>query len=147
MGYVACDVVYNTIDPQCQPGKFRLSTILFHHFVTMWLVLHPWQHPENGHLTAYSTVVELNTLFITLQRLFKSKFCQMGFYATWLSMRLMWYPYLIRRYHNAIVQWGAAPLTYTWWQVVGSQCVLVGLNFVWTGEVLYGMLRRKRKAG
>ena len=34
-----------------------------------------------------------------------------------------------------------------YWQVVGSQAVLVGLNFIWTAEVVYGLLRpKKRKA-
>merc|ERR1712039_962917 len=101
--------------------------------------------------TAYSTIVEFNTMFITLQRLFKWKLCQLGFYGTWVTMRLGWFPYLVYFYHKTLTTDGVfpaetvQPLSYTWNQVVGSQIALCGLNFLWTGEVVYGMLKPKKK--
>ena len=129
-----------------QPSTQRLATILLHHVAAGVLVLHPLQYPEHhGYLTAYATIVEVNTLFHSLSKKFKGqKAFVHAFHATWVGLRLGWYPYLLAVVFPRVMQ-GYSDRVY--WQVVGSQAVLVGLNLLWTTEVVYGLLRpKKRKA-
>ena len=125
--------------------------------VKMWIFSHfKWsieknimpeeKYPEaHGYLTAYATIVEVNTLFHSLSKKFKGQTAFVhAFHATWIGLRLGWYPYLLAVVFPRVMQ-GYSDRVY--WQVVGSQAVLVGLNFIWTAEVVYGLLRpKKRKA-
>ena len=144
--YTVVDTLYNLVVPHVQPSTQRLATILLHHVAAGVLVLHPLQYPEaHGYLTAYATIVEVNTLFHSLSKKFKAqKAFVHAFHATWIGLRLGWYPYLLAVVFPRVMQ-GYSDRVY--WQVVGSQAVLVGLNVVWTAEVVYGLLRpKKRKA-
>jgi len=145
--YILVDIVYHLLVPRIQPSFFRFSTIMAHHLVTAWLLLHPILHPEHAHFTKYCTIVEINTLFLTMNKFLKWKLMQFGFYSTWVGMRLVWYPYLIKRFHDTMIRWGATPaLTdYNYCQVVGSLGVLCGFNYVWTAEVVAKLLRNKKK--
>ena len=140
------DTIYNLVAPHVQPSTQRLATILLHHVAAGVLVLHPLQYPEaHGYLTAYATIVEVNTLFHSLSKKFKAqKAFVHAFHATWIGLRLGWYPYLLAVVFPRVMQ-GYSDRVY--WQVVGSQAVLVALNLLWTAEVVYGLLRpKKRKA-
>ena len=121
-----------------------LEEILLHHVAAGVLVLHPLQYPEHhGYLTAYATIVEVNTLFHSLSKKFKAqKAFVHAFHATWIGLRLGWYPYLLAVVFPRVMQ-GYSDRVY--WQVVGSQAVLVGLNVLWTVEVVYGLLRPKKR--
>eukprot|EP00747_Dinoflagellata_sp_TGD_P193670 gnl/TRDRNA2_/TRDRNA2_60139_c0_seq1.p1 gnl/TRDRNA2_/TRDRNA2_60139_c0~~gnl/TRDRNA2_/TRDRNA2_60139_c0_seq1.p1 ORF type:complete len:208 (+),score=27.67 gnl/TRDRNA2_/TRDRNA2_60139_c0_seq1:2-625(+) len=145
--YILYDIGYHFVVPNCQPSRFRLSTILFHHVVTAWLVAHPAIHPEQNTMTALSTIVEINTLVLTLQKCYKRQAYQIAFYATWVGMRLAWYPYLIYYYYLSITSWQGYKLApgYYMSQVVGTQIALCSLNFLWTAEVIYNMLNAKKK--
>jgi len=146
LAYIVADIAWNVVAPECQPHQWRWITIMIHHCVTAALVLHPIMHPENADLTAYCTVVEIQTLLLTAHRLCKNnKFFFQAQFAAWVLLRLGLYPYLVRHFHQRMVQWGAQPslLDFTYCQVVGSQLVLNTLNFIWTWEVYQGM----RKSG
>mmetsp|Transcript_65257 Transcript_65257/g.165388 ORF Transcript_65257/g.165388 Transcript_65257/m.165388 type:complete len:209 (+) Transcript_65257:104-730(+) len=145
LGYIVADICYNALVPHCQPSKVRLGTILFHHLVTCWLVWHPIQHrADSGHITAYGTIVEVNTIFQTLHKVFRLKIFQQGFLATWVSMRLVWYPYCVWLTHLHMLTLDHLPGSYTYCQVVGSQFTLVCLNLFWSAEFLMG---GKKKSG
>mmetsp|Transcript_85247 Transcript_85247/g.244788 ORF Transcript_85247/g.244788 Transcript_85247/m.244788 type:complete len:220 (-) Transcript_85247:130-789(-) len=136
-GYIVADIFYNALVPRCQPGKVRLGSILFHHFVTCWLLWHPIKFPDEGHITALCTIVEVNTVFQTMNKIWKRKIFQQGFMATWFSMRLLWYPYLVYRFHwHMKYEFMVDVGSYEYCQVVGSQFLLSGLNFFWTAEFL-----------
>jgi hypothetical protein len=143
--YIIADIVYNALVPECQPNTTRWATIMLHHVVTLWLVLHPVLHPENAHLTAACTIVEVNTLILTVNRNLKWKSLTYAFYFTWVTQRLIWYPYLIYLNHVTIVAWGAKPFDYFHCQTVGTVAVLCALNFVWTAEVVMGLLKKPQK--
>eukprot|EP00443_Scrippsiella_acuminata_P031503 CAMPEP_0115250142 /NCGR_PEP_ID=MMETSP0270-20121206/42954_1 /TAXON_ID=71861 /ORGANISM="Scrippsiella trochoidea, Strain CCMP3099" /LENGTH=195 /DNA_ID=CAMNT_0002665507 /DNA_START=19 /DNA_END=606 /DNA_ORIENTATION=+ len=132
LAYIVADIIYNILVPHCQPGPVRLATILVHHLLTAWLVLHPIAYAENGHFTAYCSIVEVNTVCQVFYKVTKLKIFQMGFMLTWFSMRLIWFPYLIFVFHRTMVQQDQS--TYTYCQVVGSQVLLVGLNVFWSAE-------------
>ena len=142
--YTVVDTIYNVVAPHVQPSTLRLATILLHHVAAGLLVLHPLQFPaHHGYLTAYATVVEVNTLFHNLSKVYKGQpLLLYAFYATWVGLRLGWYPYLLAVVFPRVMQ-GYSDVEY--WQVVGSQAVLVALNFTWTAEVVAGMLRQKKK--
>jgi hypothetical protein len=142
--YVAVDIVYNAIVPECQPNTTRWLTIMLHHFVTLWLVYHPCMHPANADMTAKCTVVEVNTLILTLNRELKWKSLTYAFYATWVSMRLVWYPYLIFHFHERITSFGAKPFDYTYCQTVVAVVVLCALNWLWTFEVVAKLAQPKQ---
>mmetsp|Transcript_49642 Transcript_49642/g.138960 ORF Transcript_49642/g.138960 Transcript_49642/m.138960 type:complete len:216 (-) Transcript_49642:78-725(-) len=133
--YVALDTVYSWWIPQLHPSSFRWATVMVHHFTTLLLLLHPILCQEHGYFTAYCTIVELNTAFLTLQRMLRWRSMQVGFYVTWVGMRLIWYPYLLYLFASTV----AADPVQTRFQVIGSQAVLCALNFVWTAEVVYGL--------
>merc|ERR1712151_455055 len=60
-------------------------------------------------------------------------------------MRLIWYPYLVHKFHKTMIDWGATPglANYSYCQVVGSMVGLNSLNFFWTAELLVNMLCNK----
>lgn len=144
LAYICIDTVYNLAMPACQPSAFRLASITVHHLFTFWLTLHPVLHHENSDMTALCTVVEINTLILTVNRQLKWKSLTVAFYATWVAMRLVWYPYLIHVLNTRIRTWGAAWGDYYHVQVVASVIVLCALNVMWTVEVVAGMMKKKK---
>jgi hypothetical protein len=143
--YVVCDILYNLAVPQCQPNLTRWATIMLHHVVTVWLVLHPCLHRENADMTAGATIVEINTLILTVNRNLKWKSLTYAFYFTWVTMRLIWYPYLTYVHHVRMTGWGAKLFDYYYNQTIGTVVVLCALNWLWTYEVVSGLLAKKPK--
>lgn len=141
--YIIADIAYNALVPECQPNTTRWATIMLHHVVTLWLVLHPVLHAENANMTAACTIVEINTLILTVNRNLKWKSLTYAFYFTWVTQRLIWYPYVIYYNHATIVRWGAKPFDYFYCQTVVTIAVLCVLNFVWTAEVVVGLMKAK----
>eukprot|EP00913_Durusdinium_trenchii_P003905 g3614.t1 len=86
LSYMLLDIAYNLLAPECQPTWCRWVTILIHHVTAAWLVCFPINHQDFGDLTAYCTLVEVNTLFLTLFKVF----------------RLLWYPYLVYHFHEVV---------------------------------------------
>merc|ERR1712079_252004 len=84
-------------------------------------------------------------LLLTANRLRRYRITEIAFYATWVGMRLLWYPYLVYYFHKTMIAWGAMPALadYSYCQVVGSMVGLNGLNFFWTAELLVNMLCNK----
>lgn len=135
--YILVDIVYHLMAPHCQPNAFRLRTILFHHSVTACLLLWPIQNPEWRCESKKLTVVEINTIILTVNKGLKWRSLQIAFLTTWVSMRLMWKPYLVYIYHQEAVAVGRASLLdLGYWQVVVTMASLCVLNFLWTAEVL-----------
>lgn len=145
LSYMVLDTTYNLLAPDCQPTWKRWVTILLHHVTAAWLVCFPIHHPDFAHLTAYCTTVEVNTLFLTLYKVFKWNFAQTGHLVSWAVLRLLWYPYLVYHFHEVVSGGGFKAGSYEHFQSVGSQVILCGLNFYWTFEVLMGMLSKKKE--
>jgi hypothetical protein len=138
--YAAADTLYIVLVPHCQPSATRRVTILLHHAATIWLTLHPCMHPEDADLTPLFTIVEINTLILTLKNALKWRWLTPAFYATWIAMRLFWYPYLVWRFDGRVRD-GPLPCNVLYLQTVGSVCVLSALNWFWTAEVVANVLR------
>mmetsp|Transcript_44486 Transcript_44486/g.70729 ORF Transcript_44486/g.70729 Transcript_44486/m.70729 type:complete len:199 (+) Transcript_44486:38-634(+) len=143
LSYMVLDTTYNLLAPDCQPTWKRWVTILLHHVTAAWLVCFPINHPDFAHLTAYCTTVEVNTLFLTLYKVFKWNFAQTGHMVSWVVLRLLWYPYLVYHFHEVVSGGGFKAGSYEHFQSVGSQVILCGLNFYWTFEVAMGMSKKK----
>merc|ERR1712079_74995 len=143
MAYILMDIVYHFVVPHCQPGPVRLVTTLIHHFIVVWLVLHPLSEPRHLHFTAWATIVEVNTLCQVLNKAFKMKIFSIGFLVTWFSLRLLWYPYLAYWFHNVLTGEGLQVFGYTYCQVVGSQVALCALGLFWSVEFVMGRAKPK----
>eukprot|EP00440_Ansanella_granifera_P057974 gb/GFBE01062845.1/.p1 GENE.gb/GFBE01062845.1/~~gb/GFBE01062845.1/.p1 ORF type:complete len:211 (+),score=35.07 gb/GFBE01062845.1/:1-633(+) len=145
LSYTMLDTAYNVLVPQCQPNFRRWASIVLHHSTAAWLTMFPIRHPELGHLTSYCTIVEINTMFLTFSKAFKSKMMTKCHLASWGILRLCWYPYLVYHFHRVVCDSGIKVGAYEYFQTVGSQAILCSLNFFWTVEVCLGMLRAKPK--
>ena len=140
--YIIADIVYNLLVPHCQPSKFRLGTILLHHVLTAWLLLHPIVNTEHAELTCLCMVVEINTVLHNANKVLKRPWTELAFQLSWVVLRLLWYPYLVFLFHQRITEWGASVMSFKWLQTVGSMVGLCCLNFVWTAEVAVKMVRK-----
>jgi hypothetical protein len=137
--YMLGDCAYNIALPHCQPTRARYATILLHHAFTIVLVLLPIQHPELSRFTGLAMLVEVNTLLHNANKVFKRPSLAVAFYASWVILRLVYYPFLLVVFHRALISYTS--LQYA--QGVGSFAALCLLNFWWTGEVVVGIMRPK----
>mmetsp|Transcript_59739 Transcript_59739/g.175254 ORF Transcript_59739/g.175254 Transcript_59739/m.175254 type:complete len:205 (+) Transcript_59739:117-731(+) len=145
LAYTCADLLYIVLAPHCQVGPMRWSTILLHHVVTLWLICHPILYPRHRHLVVQVAIVEVNTFVRILQRLTRWPLLEPAFMATWVTMRLVWCPYLVYSFHREALAQGFRRWGYTYCQTVGSQAVLCCLNLFWSGEFAMSLSRRRHK--
>merc|ERR1712150_337151 len=92
----------------------------------------------NAHFVCWSLIVELNAVFLTLFKLTNMESLKQVlwflFLFTWVTLRLLWYPWLVYVYHKALISQGF--WSYNYVQVVGSHFVITALNYIWTVELV-----------
>lgn len=142
--YLIIDIIYSIAVPSCYPTNSRMITILIHHVISAWLVLHPILYPQHLYFTKWCTIVEINTMFVTVNRLYKVPGTYAMFAITWILMRVIWYPALVPIFHHEMVDSGAEPFSYSYCQVVGSQIILCVLTLIWSFEAAAGMMKAKK---
>lgn len=161
--YFLADVIWVIVVPKCVASP---SIIIGHHCATLIYLLVPYLNPEYQWLMGACLSVEVNTWFLIARRVFNRdgkqpftfqadtpggpvqiKFISLNFYVTWVFIRLVLYPVLYfvicaeygRRvieknsYFNAIMP---APIL---------QAVFVGLNLLWSKDLLMSKIRAKPK--
>lgn len=136
LAYSVFDLAYILIQP-CVTNRPKQMTI--HHIATIVLARVAFVgHTES--LTAKCMVVEVNTLVLTIQKLYRIKWLQPFMLATWGFFRLLWYPFLT--YQVATYYWpGSSRFDMSiWLQIVGSFLVLNALNLYWTLEFVRQMM-------
>mmetsp|Transcript_120648 Transcript_120648/g.240243 ORF Transcript_120648/g.240243 Transcript_120648/m.240243 type:complete len:202 (+) Transcript_120648:110-715(+) len=144
--YSLADTIYVVAVPHCMPSGSRFITVVLHHLVVIYLALHPIFHPENLYLTAYYAIVEVNTVCLNIRRAFRWQWSTVAFFATWIVLRLVWYPYLVYHLHTIMLSQQRPPGSHAWNQVVGTSAALTALNYFWTAEIATDKLGSKNKS-
>jgi len=90
--YLLFDMTWIALVPAI--AKTPVSVIL-HHIVTLVVICGGIEHAKHRVLASMALLVEINTVLITLRRkLGRPLWCEVGFFATWIGLRLIWFPML-----------------------------------------------------
>ena len=92
-----------------------------------------------GRWTALAGVVEINTVFLTAKRIWKNnKIIEMLFFLSWISIRNVFYPYLIFSFLRNVYYYECwengyfqIKLDYSF-LLISSVLLLIGLNVKWS---------------
>ncbi|CAE8620799.1 unnamed protein product [Polarella glacialis] len=99
--YLAGDVVWIAVNPSMVKTP---KAILAHHAVTLIVIMDTIESASHRANASHALIVEINTVLLTLRRILgRPLWCEIGFYLTWVGIRLVWFPAL-----------GAALLASTW---------------------------------
>mmetsp|Transcript_55242 Transcript_55242/g.103623 ORF Transcript_55242/g.103623 Transcript_55242/m.103623 type:complete len:247 (-) Transcript_55242:331-1071(-) len=88
--YAAFDIIYIIVEPSVTKRYWQM---MLHHAATLIMVY--VAHAGDSECMALGPLlVELNTLILTAQKLFKIKWLMTPMLITWFALRLVWYPVL-----------------------------------------------------
>jgi len=92
--YFVADLTWVILVPHCVKSA---QTIKMHHTVSILYLILPFTYPEYGHFMGYCMLVELNTWFLIARRYWRrsSKIFSIGFYITWITVRVGLFTYLM----------------------------------------------------
>ena len=135
---------YLVVVPACNADFGMFVSLIVHHLATLVLCLAAFRL-EVTYLTKLCMIVELNTLCLTLKKVFKIGIMNTGHLATWLTLRLMWYPYLQFYFNGEFGHYGVMSLDYM--QPCASLFVLNLLNWWWTYSLGKNFLGGGKKSG
>jgi hypothetical protein len=148
--YLLIDFIWVLVRPKCTMANS--TSILLHHIVTALVMATPWKYKQFAWHLAISLSVEVNTVFLTLRRhcnqgtLFHMIF-NIGFYASWVILRLILFPALIFFYFNEYSRYSIAVNSY--WNILGisftTHIIITILGFHWTIDLLLKLFRRNDK--
>jgi len=91
--YFVADFAWVIVVPSCVKSTF---TIKMHHTAALLYLIVPYKYPEYGHFLGYCMLLELNTWFLIARRFWNRnyKWHSIGFYITWVTIRLGLFTYL-----------------------------------------------------
>eukprot|EP00798_Chlamydomonas_sp_ICE-L_P016501 gene16501-22727_t len=120
------------------------AVILVHHAISGVYLLIPYHYPQ---CMCYCMLVEINTWLLIAKRSTKSIFLEIGFYASWVVLRNIMYPYLIYAFYK---EWQSATLLFgTPWNPILIcplfQTFLTALNYHWTLDLLNKTIAPKKE--
>jgi len=132
--YIFIDGVWIALQPDIVAAPRML---LVHHLVTAMLLWHPLTFAPHRHFVSWMTTVELNTLFLVLKRHVRHPLLELGFQASWIAIRVLWFPFLAVYLSFFAGGWPAG------WQgtarhglVAGTTSALACLQLIWTQNAL-----------
>lgn len=140
MVYFLLDTLFVGVYPQSVKSPV---VILSHHICTALYMLIPYNYPHYQWCMSYCMLVEINTWLLIARRTLGGKALEMAFYASWVLLRNIFYPYLIWAFYQ---EWRVetALVGSPWnWILVTPVCqaFLTGLNYHWTLQLVVKMLR------
>lgn len=139
MLYFLFDTVYVGIYPQSVKSPVA---ILGHHLCTALYILIPYHYPQYHWCMAACMLVEANTWLLIARRCIGGAVIEAAFYFTWVTLRCLFYPYLIWAFYKEWRHESAACGT-PWNPILLTpvmQAFLTGLNFHWTWQLLSKVL-------
>ncbi len=146
LGYIAADLLWLLL----QPSIVRAPAMLvFHHVVTVVLLMHVLLHAPHARYAAWMTIVECNTFLLVLRRHVKRAWIDALFKASWLAIRCCWFPYVPFYFWYRIPEpWPAGPRGRIARAVVTAcAAILAAVQLVWTRQALAGREPRPDQAG
>jgi len=115
------------------PASVRTPTALrIHHAVVLGLLSFPLFSPRYRWHFAADMIIEFNSWFIIARRRFPGTATKLMFYASWILIRLIWYPYLIVVFFRDTHAAGGSLL----YLAPLFQTILSGMNYYWTLQLL-----------
>mmetsp|Transcript_106028 Transcript_106028/g.167438 ORF Transcript_106028/g.167438 Transcript_106028/m.167438 type:complete len:275 (+) Transcript_106028:58-882(+) len=92
--YFGGDLLWVLLIPNCVKSPL---TIKVHHSISIFYLILPFSYPEFGHFLGYCMLVEFNTWFLIARRYWRrsSKILSIGFYITWVTVRVGLFTYLM----------------------------------------------------
>lgn len=102
--YLVADIIWITF----QPGMVKTPmSIIAHHLVTLIVMFDTLEIPAHRANASRALLVEINTVLLTLRRLLGHPlWCEIGFYASWVLVRLIWFPLLGGALLASTLSWG-----------------------------------------
>ena len=137
--YIVADALWIIVEPDALPSLPQV--VIAHHIVTIALLVFPLRHPEFAYFTCWDGIVEINTFFLIARRQWKAqrKLLNYFYWATFLPMRAVLYPYLLFRFWFTLKDFGLERIL-----VCICQLMLCGFN----GAMIYASaMRRIRRVG
>lgn len=151
--YFVADITFILVLPHCVRSP---SLIVKHHIATLGYICVPFVRPEHGWLMGACMMVEVNTWFLIARRSFNKRGDKMFspgvalykslrllvvsvcFYVSWFSIRLVWYPYLLRVILREWLKESTKVGTYLNLIAVTPvmQCIFIFLNVKWTIDLI-----------
>ena len=132
--YIVADLLWIWVDPSCLPSMPQV--VMFHHAVTVALLLIPLRLNDFHKYTCLDAVVEINTFFLIGKRQwpFLRQAMHCAYWASFFPLRMVLYPYLAWHlcHDLAGLSW------YDRTVAVVSQVILCGFNVM----MLYASVTR-----
>lgn len=140
MVYFLLDTLFVGVYPQSVKSPV---VILSHHICTALYMLIPYSYPHYQWCMAYCMLVEINTWLLIARRTLGGKLLEMLFYVSWVLLRNIFYPYLIWAFYQEWrVETALSGTPWNWILVTPiCQAFLTGLNYHWTLQLVFKMLR------
>jgi hypothetical protein len=145
MVYFLLDTIFIGVYPQSVKSPV---VILSHHICTALYMLIPYSYPQYHWCMAYCMIVELNTWLLIARRTLGGKLVEVLFYATWVGLRNIWYPYLIWAFYK---EWRVeTKASGTPWNPIlitpVMQTFLTCLNYHWTLQLVVKVFKQRSAA-
>jgi hypothetical protein len=146
--YILCDTIWILFNPDCVAA---LKTILLHHCVVFfgWLLV-PHQVVEFRKIATCLLSVEINTVFMIARKYSPFQkypslvsFFRTGFYATWIPLRTVIFPYCCYLGFLQVVRFYSTKKSYLNVATVGWVLLLfiTALNVKWTYDLFFTVRR------
>lgn len=135
MVYFLLDTLFVGVFPQSVKSPV---VILAHHLCTGLYMLIPYHYPRYHWCMAHCMLVEVNTWLLIARRTLGGRAVEVGFYASWVLLRNLYYPYLIWAFFE---EWRreTALCGSAWNPILVTplmQALLTGLNYHWTMQLV-----------
>jgi hypothetical protein len=144
MVYFLLDTVFVGVYPQSVKSPV---VILAHHLCTALYMLIPHWYVRLHWCMAHCMLVEINTWLLIARRRIGGRAIEAGFYASWVALRNVYYPYLIyaffREWRHETALCGSALNPILVAPVL--QAFLTGLNYKWTWELVSKLMFPKQQ--
>lgn len=149
------------------PGTVRSpSVIVIHHSIVLVYIMVPWLYHSLGYAMGACMSVELNTWFLIARRMFnqrglnpfgagglgevggiKIKLTSVGFYLSWVLVRLVLYPALVPVFWGEYLAATESLGTYVNAVAVAPvfQVLLTCLNVKWSLDLLFSKLNKSKE--
>ena len=131
------------------------STILIHHVVVsaVWLIPFYLRNASLVRYSSYGPLVEINTFFLIARRNFKdSVLLQFMFFASWIVLRVLFYPYILIHFvafiaiDNEHMNVAREPLyVVTAIAILGTMLLLNTMNAKWSYDLFRKTFSRSPK--
>ena len=121
------------------------AVLLFHHTLTLLLLLHSLRHRPHLKYVAWMSTVEINTFFLVLRRHVRHPLIDVLFVTSWIAIRCLWFPYLPLHLALFVRDWPETHALATQIFVAGAVTFLSALQLAWSRKALEPLFRRLRE--